>query len=263
MTGTPNTRGSGTALLLFAHGTRDGRGAANAERIAAELRARGRFAEVAVAFGFQAPVPAETLAALRSPRVLVAPLLACAGRMSRVVLPGLLDDARMPGRWSLLAPIGLDPGMVDVAEDLALGVIAAAGVDAAAAAVLVAGHGSLAGVGSQLATERLAAALARRGRFAETAAVYLGQEPRAADWRTVTAARHVVVVPFFVSGGYHQERDLPTMLRDGGGAPDGGETGGRRLWMTDAVGHHPAIPRLIEAQALAALAAAPAAEEVA
>lgn len=243
-----------TGLLLFAHGTLDGRGGAIAERVAGALRARGRFAEVSVCFSRQAPTPAEALGAMRSARVLVAPLLASEGRLMRYVLPDLLADAREPGRWRLLPPVGLNPGIAGIAADLIDAVVTPGGLDPRRTAVLVAGHGSTAGVGSQAATERLATGIAGLGRYGEIRTVYLSQEPSAAVWRAVTAARDVVAVPFFISGGHHEEEDLPALLRRSGNETDGTEAGGRRLWMTPAVGRHPSLVDLIEAEALALLA---------
>lgn len=243
-----------TGLLLFAHGTIDGRGGAIAERVAGTLRARGRFAEVSVAFSRQAPLPAGALASMRSERVLVAPLLACDGRLMRYVLPDLLADAREPGRWRLLPPVGLHPGIAGIATDLIDAVVSANGLEPRCTAVLVAGHGSTAGVGSQAATERLAAGIAGLGRYGDVRTAYLSQRPSAADWREVTGAREVVALPFFISGGHHEEEDLPALLRRSGNGTDGTEAGGRRLWITPAVGRHPSLADLVEADAIAGLA---------
>ncbi|ALJ39445.1 MULTISPECIES: CbiX/SirB N-terminal domain-containing protein [Azospirillum] len=246
-----------TGLLLFAHGTLDGTGGAIAESVAAALRARGRFAEVAVSFSRQSPSLAEALATMRSPRVLVAPLLACQGRLMRQVLPSLLAEVGEDRRWTLLPPLGTLPGMVGIARDLVGFVLNEQGLAAQDITVLVAGHGSSVGTASRDATRSVAAGLARLACYGGVETVFLSEAPFAFHWPLATAAERVVVVPFFISGGHHEESDLPAMLRKGGASLDGTEAAGRRLWMTPAVGRHPAIPDLIEAEALVVLRASP------
>lgn len=241
-----------TGLLLFAHGTPDGSGGAIAAAVAAALTARGRFAEVAVCFSRQPPSPAAALAAMRSPRVLVAPLLTCRGGLATRVLPALLAEAGQEDRWSILPPLGELPGIAGIAQDLVQAALAGTGLSSGEVAVLVAGHGSSRDPASRAATEALARTLASSGGYGGVGTVFLSEEPVASGWRRVTAAQRVVVVPFLLSGGNHEEHDLPALLREGGGGLDGREIDGRRLWLTPAMGRHPAIPALVEAAALAA-----------
>jgi len=242
-----------TALLLFGHGKSDGGGSTVADALAAEIRARGTFGAVVTAFALQAPSPAAALDPLPQRRVLVLPLLATEGGVATMVLPRLLAAAADQERLTVLPPIGMDAEVPGMAADLADRAIVDAGLDAGAVAVLVAGHGSLKRNASQRATGALVAALESLGRYGEVAAVYLEQPPLASDWRGVTARRDVVVVPLFVSGGRHEEEDLPTLLRAGGAALDGREVEGRRLWLTPTVGRHPRMADLILRRALAAL----------
>ncbi|HEY0833090.1 MAG TPA: CbiX/SirB N-terminal domain-containing protein [Azospirillum sp.] len=245
------------ALLLFAHGTSDGGGAAIATALADELRQRGPFGAVGTSFALQSPSPAEALAALPQRRVVVVPLLATEGGVARMVLPRLLAESGDLDRLTVLEPIGLDPEVAGIAADLADSAMAGAGLDPARTGLLVAGHGSVRRPASERSTTALVDALAATRRYAEVAAIYLEQPPLASGWRTVTSRTDVVVVPFFLSGGHHEEEDLPAMLRDGGGAPDGRLDGrvidGRRLWLTPAVGRHPRLADLIRRRALAAL----------
>ena len=250
----PPPNGTDAALLLFGHGTSDGSGSAIADALAAEIRKAGVFGAVATSFALQPPSPAAALAALPQRRVVVVPLLATEGGVATMVLPRLLNEAGDAGRLTVLPPIGLDGEVRGIAADIADRAIAEAGLDPAAVAVLVAGHGSTKRTASERATGALAAALAQRGRYGEVGAVYLEQAPLAADWRDVTDRPDVVVVPLFVSGGRHEEADLPALLQSKDTLVDGTPMAdGRRLWLTAAVGRHPAMAGLILRRAVAAL----------
>jgi len=243
-----------TALLLFGHGTSDGSGSAIADALAAEIRGHGVFGAVATSFALQAPSPAEALARLPQQRVVVVPLLATEGGVATMVLPRLLNAANDTARLTVLPPIGLDAEVRGIAADIADRAIADAGLDPAATAVLVVGHGSTRRNASERATGALVAALAALDRYGEVGAVYLEQPPLASDWRGVTQRRDVVAVPLFVSGGRHEETDLPALLRSKGTLIDGTPMeDGRRLWLTAAIGRHPAMAGLILRRALEAL----------
>ncbi|HYH23348.1 MAG TPA: CbiX/SirB N-terminal domain-containing protein [Azospirillum sp.] len=247
------TRPEDAALLLFAHGTSDGGGAAIATALASAVRRRGPFAAVGTSFALQSPSPAAALAALPQRRVVVVPLLATEGGVARMVLPRLLAESGATDRLTVLPPLGLDPEVVGIAADLADSAMAAAGLDPARTCVLMAGHGSVRRPASERSTTALVDALAAMGRYGEVGAIYLEQPPLASNWSGVTGCPDVVVVPFFLSGGHHEEEDLPAMLRDGGGSLDGRTIEGRRLWLTPAVGRHPRLADLIRRRALAAL----------
>ncbi|WP_448188272.1 CbiX/SirB N-terminal domain-containing protein [Azospirillum sp. sgz301742] len=246
--------GTDTALLLFGHGTSDGSGSAIADALAAEIRGAEVFGAVATAFALQAPSPASALARLPQRRVVVVPLLATEGGVATMVLPRLLNEADDTARLTVLPPIGMDAEILGIAADIADRAIADAGLEPADVAVLVAGHGSTRRTASERATGALAAALESLGRYGEVDAVYLEQPPLAADWRGVTGRRDVVVVPLFVSGGRHEETDLPDLLRSKDTLVDGTPMAdGRRLWLTAAIGRHPAMAGLILRRAVAAL----------
>ncbi len=250
----PHTNGTDAALLLFGHGTSDGGGSAIADALAAEIRIAGVFGAVATAFALQPPSPAEALARLEQRRVVVVPLLATEGGVATMVLPRLLGEADDTARLTVLPPIGLDAEVQGIAADIADRAIAEAGLDPADVAVLVAGHGSTRRNASERATGALVASLEALGRYGEVGAVYLEQPPLASDWRSVTGRRDVVVVPLFVSGGRHEESDLPDLVRSKSTPVDGTPMAdGRRLWLTPAIGRHPAMAGLILRRATAAL----------
>lgn len=238
---------SHTSLLLFAHGTSDGTGGAVAASVVEAIRARGVFAAVGLSFALQPPSPAEALAALPGERVVVAPLLATDGGIATVTLPRLLAAAARPERLVTLPPVGLDPEIPGLAADLVGAALREAALAPESAAVLVAAHGSTRRANSRRSTAALAAALAESGAYGEVAAAFLEEPPFLSDWPGLVNRRDVVVLPYFLSGGHHEEEDVPDQLASAA-ATD------RRLWITPTIGRHPAIPDIIVRRALAALA---------
>ena len=179
---------------------------------------------------------------------LVLPLAACGGGDEGAAGSG------QPERLTVLPPIGMDEEIPGIARDLADRTIAAAGLTASEVAVLVAGHGSLKRKASERATTALAGTLESLGRYAEVGTIYLEQPILASDWRAATDRRDVVVVPLFVSGGQHEECDLPGMLGSHDTPLDGTPMAdGRRLWLTPSIGRHPALADLIRRRAVVAL----------
>lgn len=235
------------SLLLFAHGTSDGRGGAVAEGLAAAVRARpggGGFAAVAVGFHLQSPTPAEALAALPPGPVVVVPLLASDGGIMRVTLPRRLAEADASGmgrhHLHLTGPLGLDPAVPGLAGGVILNALARTGTAVADATVLVLGHGSSRRPDSRNATRALAGALLARHGFRRTEALFLEEEPIIRSWPAVTGGGPAVAFPFFLSGGNHEERDLPRELAAGGDdAP----------LLLPALGRHPGLVDLVCARA--------------
>jgi sirohydrochlorin cobaltochelatase len=97
-----------TALLLVGHGTeRHAASGATTRRHAAELAARGGFAEAAVAFLDQAPTIAAAVARLSAPRCVAVGLFLDRGEHGEQDIPRLLATT---GHQTVYAgPIGTDP----------------------------------------------------------------------------------------------------------------------------------------------------------
>lgn len=235
------------SLLLFAHGTSDGRGGAVADALAAAVRARpggGGFAAVAAGFHLQSPTPADALATLPPGPVVVVPLLASDGGVMRITLPRRLSEAAAASagchQFHLTGPLGLDPAVPRLAGGVILDDLAHAGIAVSAATVLVLGHGSSRRPDSRNATRALAGALQDRHSFRRTEALFLEEEPFIRSWPAVTGGGPAVAFPFFLSGGNHEERDLPRELAAGGnGAPP----------LLPALGRHPGLVDLVCARA--------------
>lgn len=231
------------SLLLFAHGTSDGRGGAIAEGLAAAVRARpggGGFGAVAACFDRQSPTPAAAVADLPPGPVVVVPLLASDGGIMRVTLPRRLAEADAASndrhRFHLTGPLGLDPAVPGLAGGAVLAALAETGRASEQTTVLVLGHGSSRRPDSAQATRTLASALQARHGFRRTVALFLEEAPFIHDWPEVTGGEAAVAFPFFLSGGHHEERDLPRALAaSGGNAPR----------LLPALGRHPGLVDLI------------------
>ena len=82
------------------------------------------------------------------------------------------------------------------------------------AALLIVGHGSTVNPDSGAPSLAHAAAIRRRGVFAEVACVFWKEEPSLRDWPLLfdPAIRDVYVVPNFISEGYFTRTVIPREL---------------------------------------------------
>ncbi len=108
--------------------------------------------------------------------------------------------------------------------------------------LVVVGHGTPRHSGSGDTTFSVVRRLQGESRFAHVVAAFLDQEPTLTRVLESEIDGEAVVVPFFVSEGWHVGTTIPRDL-----ALDGGptETGGRRIWFTEPVGTHPAMTEVI------------------
>jgi len=216
-------------LLVLAHGsTVNAASGAPARLLAAALRERRLFAAVHECYWQQAPRLAEVLAAAHSPRVFVVPLFIGEGYFVDDVIPRALGlkavgRGRFPRSWHqggsvfhYCRPVGTHPGMTDVLLARAHDVVARhpspRPPKPTETALFVVGHGTERTSASRTAVERQVQAIRARGLYREVHAAFLEAVPRISDCCTVTSARHLVVVPFFISDGLHVVEDIPVLL---------------------------------------------------
>jgi sirohydrochlorin cobaltochelatase len=107
-----------TALLIVGHGTeRHPESDATARRHAAEIAARGIFAEVATGFLDERPLVPQALCALRAPQCVAIGLFVDAGEHGEEDIPALLAPAG--DRAAYAGPIGPDPLVTELILDQA------------------------------------------------------------------------------------------------------------------------------------------------
>lgn len=261
-------------LLVLAHGsTANAASAVPALFQVAALRERRLFATVRECYWQQAPQLAEVLATTRSRRVFVVPLFTGEGYFVNEVIPralGLKTDG--PGAYPRTArrgdailhycrPVGTHPGMTDVLLARAQDVVAKHPFPRpprpTETALFVVGHGTERTRASRTAVESQVRAIRARELYAEVHAAFMEAAPRISECWTVTDARHLVVVPFFISDGLHVVEDIPVLLGESeatvqrrvaaGQAPwrNPTERHGQRLWYAPGIGHEPLLTEVI------------------
>lgn len=233
-----------TALVLAGHGSHlNANSSAPVHAHARVLRGRGNFEEVRTAFWKEEPSLARALDGCTAPEVVVVPVFVSNGYFTRTVIPremrlDLPVTVRDGQRIRYTGPVGADPSLADVIIERAL--------EAGARpehAVAVLGHGTRRDSESEKNVYAMAERVAATGRFAETGAIFLDQEPGMLDLLERFAAQTVVVVPLFIAEGWHVGQTIPADL-----ALEGPETrrAGRIVRYSAPVGTHRSVADVIE-----------------
>lgn len=239
-------------LLLVGHGSHlSHRSSLPVRALARELRVRGLFPEVRVAFWKEDPHLHHALDTVEHPRVVVLPVFTSTGYFTEVVVPrelGLTTEASgAPGRWVLRCdPVGTHPRMAELVLDRALETGMAPGPkegsEGESVALVVVGHGTPRHPQSGAVTRELVADLRSRWLRGPVAAAFLDQDPRVAEVIRAQGAAKVVVVPFFISEGWHAGVTLPDGLGVEGGR---GAVEGREVRYARPVGTHPSLVEVV------------------
>jgi sirohydrochlorin cobaltochelatase len=268
-------------LILIGHGsTLNAESAEPTYQHADELRRRGIFADVLEAFWKQEPCIAAVLRGAFTPRVFVVPLFISEGYFTEQVIPrelGLSDgsaqfnriQARPGPPGSNLAsqtihycgPVGTHHSMTKVLLARAREIIEKHPFPRAPkpreTALFIAGHGTGNNENSRKAIEHQVELIRAEGEYAEVHSVFMEEEPRIADCYSMTSARNIIVVPFFISDGLHSYEDIPVMLgelerivqkRYKEGQPtwrNPTEKKGKLVWYTPSIGSEPHLPDVI------------------
>jgi sirohydrochlorin cobaltochelatase len=251
------------ALLLLGHGsTVNADSSAPTHQHAEEIRRRGIFAEVHVAFWKEEPHFREALRQTQRRQVYVVPNFISSGYFTGQVIPrelGLTGPVTHLGAQEIYycQPVGLHPSMTEALLRRAHEVVAASpekiSEPAKTTCLFICGHGTPLDDNSAKIVHEQAEAIRVRKLYADCQGVLMEQPPFIKDWRTLTACPDVIVVPFFISDGLHSFEDIPVLLglthsiREKGVANPHHEKG-RRLWYARAIGTEPAIADVILAQ---------------
>jgi sirohydrochlorin cobaltochelatase len=250
------------ALLLLGHGsTLNADSSAPTYQHAEEIRRRGIFAEVHVAFWKEEPNFRQALRQTSCRTVYVVPNFISSGYFTEQVIPrelGLTGPATsIDGRQVYYcAPVGLSgEAMTRVLLKRAQEVVAASPetCDPASACLFICGHGTSLNDNSTKIINEQAAIIRSRGLYADCQGVLMEQCPFVKDWRTLTDCPDVIVVPFFISDGLHSYEDIPVLLGLTHNMKEQGFTNphhekSRRLWYATAIGTEPSIADAIIAQ---------------
>src|SRR5688572_14416548 len=265
-------------LILIGHGsTLNAESAAPTYQHAEALRKRGIFADVLEAFWKQEPCIAGVLRGAFTPRVFVVPLFISDGYFTEEVIPRELGMSKKGTQFEKVlrrtvstgqaqtvyycGPVGTHPSMTAVLLSRAHDVVAKHPFPRAPkpgeTALFIAGHGTGNNENSRKAIERQVELIRARGEYAEVYPVFMEEEPRVGDCYKMAQARHIVMVPFFISDGLHSFEDIPVMLgeperivqkRFREGQPtwrNPTEKKGKLLWYTLSIGSEPHLPDVI------------------
>ncbi|SEH32270.1 CbiX/SirB N-terminal domain-containing protein [Magnetospirillum fulvum] len=209
------------ALVLVGHGSaRHPEAGAPLLALAETVRLSAAFASVEARFLKQEPRLGPPAPA---PLTVIVPVLTGGGAFAetRLAEQAGLDGPQTlgpSGRILLTPPVGAHPGFAALVERLAEQTASAAGLDPAASVLLLIGHGATRPEGAAGTAQAIAAHLKAHGRFADVAALFLEQEPFAADWPERVGNRSAVAVPLLLSQGGHVRTDLPALFK---ARPDG------------------------------------------
>jgi len=260
-----------SALLIVAHGsTVNPDSSAPTLAHAAEIRRRNIFASVECAFWKEEPSLRDALF-LFDPEpireVYVVPNFISEGYFTRTVVPRELEldgdsTKRANGQiWKYCEPVGNHPAMTELLLERARDI--ATGIDPDETSLLIVAHGTDLNENSAVAAKREAEKIRGLGKFAEVLNVYMEEPPLVSDWRKLTKARNVVVVPFFISDGLHSYEDIPQLIGIANGRSKitsraaRGEIfkgnpyhiGGRNLFYAPSIGTDPGFADIIVQQA--------------
>jgi sirohydrochlorin cobaltochelatase len=250
------------ALVVVAHGSHlnpDSSTPANDH--ADTVRETGAFDEVQTGFWKEEPSLREVLRTVEAEEAYVVPLFISEGDFTEQVIPRELrleewdvdrwDSDGLGADSATLAagdvektvhycgPVGTHESMTDVLVRRAESVTGDPDVGPGFGFAVV-GHGTERNENSAKAIEYHADRIRERGRFDEVQTLYMDEEPEVDDVTDYFESEDVVVVPLFVSDGFHTQEDIPEDVgltddyRTGYDVP--AEVDGHRIWYAGAVG---------------------------
>lgn len=264
-----------STLVLVGHGSTLNKDSATPTRQHAEaLRQRGLFGQVLEAYWKQEPGIAGVLRGAWHPVVFVVPLFISEGYFTEQVIPRELGLGRPDGSGfdrvrqlgprevRYCGPVGTHPSMTSVLANRAHEVVRRhpapdGSPDPAEISLFIAGHGTGNSENSRKAIEDHVQLLRAAGTFHDVHGVFMEEEPRVGDCRTLAGSRNIVMVPFFISDGLHSYEDIPVLL---GADPadvrrrlEAGEPtwpnpsleDGHRVWYSRSIGDESHLPDVI------------------
>jgi sirohydrochlorin cobaltochelatase len=251
------------ALLILGHGsTLNADSSAPTYQHAEEIRRRGTFAEVQVAFWKEEPNFGQALRQTSCRQVYVVPNFISSGYFTEQIIPrelGLTGPVTRTKDHEIFycEPVGLHASMTEALLQRAQEVVAASAESisdpAKTACLFICGHGTSFNDNSTKIIHEQAQLIRARGLYADCQPVLMEQKPFVKEWRTLTDCPDVIVVPFFISDGLHSFEDIPVLLglthnvREKAFANPHRE-GVRRLWYATAIGTEKSVADVILAQ---------------
>ncbi|MBP7950965.1 MAG: hypothetical protein KA004_15035 [Verrucomicrobiales bacterium] len=249
------------ALVIVGHGSTLNPDSSQPTHAHADtIRNAGLFREVVCAFWKEEPSLREVLRMVDSPEVYVVPNFISEGYFTQEIIPrelGLTGPTTRIGgrRIHYCQPVGMHPSMTRLL--LKRAAETAPGVAPHNASLVIVGHGTGLNENSAKAIRNQVECIRQeKAGFAEVLDAYMEEAPLIADWRSLTSAPNVIVVPFFIADGLHSFQDIPVLLgieQEPTAAASQLEVfrrnphhlDGRRLYYCTAIGTEPLLAEVI------------------
>lgn len=255
-------------MLLLAHGSESTPGGATFVRQHADsLRQKGVFADVQAAFLRNSPHPRELIKQSAYRDIYLVPFMVSGGYSIDVMIPNALDltgpltelisVGEKRKRIHLCRPVGTHHAIRKWSMEIVAAIMANHGLMADDTAVVVLSHGTPRHKGGRRYAEQVLRDIGNNGHVAETAMLFLEEQPKVQEWRDCVNSLYVIALPYLMTAGRHGSLDIPTAL--GIDAHDAGfqtgvstgitqgvfDIGGRKLWYAPLLGTFSAIPDII------------------
>ena len=236
------------AVLLVGHGSQLSSDSSRPiHDLILRLRELGHFREVWPAFWKEEPQLHHAFDLVESPEVFVVPMFMGEGYFTDRVLPRELGlDGQITIRDGLrihyCPPVGRNRRMAQLVLDRAEEAVSLSREAQAETTLVVVGHGTDRHPRSADTTRSVVGELREKGPYARVVPAFLDQEPALARVLQEDPGPNIIVVPFFVSAGWHVgttiPRDFPVERRVV-------ETTQRRTWYAEPVGTHDGMVEVV------------------
>lgn len=266
-TSSPPKHWRNALVLLLAHGAQSTpQGSIFVRQQAEAVRKLGLFADVQATFLRDSPHPRDLIANAPCQDIYVVPFMVAEGYSIEVMIPEILSlrgqltevtTVKGRRRVHLCRAIGTHRAVRDRSIETVKSIISGYGISPDDVAVLVLCHGTARHMGGRKHAAQAVRSLENSGLCAQTAKLFLEEEPKISDWRQNVSSRYVIALPYLMTAGRHGAKDIPDLL-----GIDAGDTlfqdavvngtmagpfdvAGRKLWYAPLLGALDEIPEII------------------
>ena len=272
---------SNDTLVLIAHGsTVNAQSSAPVRRLTEVIRDQSIFSEVICAFKLEEPKISEVTKLVKTERAFVVPVTISEGQFTEETIPAYLGlcskgecdcpvgECNYPRKGMIngkeviyCKPVGTHSSMTDVLTTRAADVVKCHPFPREPRpdeiTLIIAGHGTKQNANSRKSIEIQVELIRERSQYAEVLPAFMEEAPLISDCYRAAQARHIVMVPFFISDGLHTIEDIPVLL----GEPEfrvkkrmeakqptwhnPTKRQGKLLWYSDAIGNEPRLPSVV------------------